>query len=92
MTAKIIDGRKIAGIIKKESEKELEILYNKYNVNPTITTIKIGSESSSDLYLKLRDKACREIGIISNHLEFPNNITKNLFFFIFYRMKIRAKL
>jgi len=76
MTAKIIDGRKIAEKIKKESSIELENLYNKYNIKANITTIKIGNDSSSDLYLKLRDKACKEIGIISNHLEFPDDVAE----------------
>ena len=76
MTLKIIDGKKIAGIIKKEASKELENLYNQYNIKPNITTIKIGNDSSSDLYLRLRDNACKEIGITSNHLEFPDDVTE----------------
>ena len=76
MTAKIIDGRKIAEIIKKEASNELEKLYTKYNIKANITTIKIGNNPSSDLYLKLRDKACKEIGILSNHLEFSDDVTE----------------
>jgi len=76
MTLKIIDGKKIAGIIKKEASKELENLYNQYKIKPNITTIKIGNDSSSDLYLRLRDNACKEIGITSNHLEFPDDVTE----------------
>ena len=76
MTLKIIDGKKIAGIIKKEASKELENLYNQYKIKPNITTIKIGNDSSSDLYLRLRDNACKEIGITSNHLEFLDDVTE----------------
>ena len=76
MTVKIIDGRKIAEIIKKEASIEFQNLYTKYNIEANITTIKIGNNPSSDLYLKLRDKACKEIGILSNHLEFSDDVTE----------------
>jgi methylenetetrahydrofolate dehydrogenase (NADP+)/methenyltetrahydrofolate cyclohydrolase len=76
MTIKIIDGKKIAKLINQESSKELKNLFKKYKIRPNITTIKIGNNLSSNLYLKLRDKACKEIGIISNHLEFKIDVTE----------------
>ena len=75
MTAKIIDGRKIAEHILKKISIEVNELKSKYNITPNIITIKIGSDPESNLYLRLRDKACSEVGIISNHLEFPQNVS-----------------
>ena len=74
MVAKIIEGKIIAEKIKNDVSKELKQLYNNYGIIPNITTIKIGNDASSNLYLKLRDRACKEIGIISNHLEFTKNV------------------
>jgi len=54
----------------------LEKLINKYNVIPKISTLKIGNDPSSNLYLKLRDKACKDVGILSNHLEFPDDVSE----------------
>jgi len=48
----------------------------KYKIVPNITTIKIGDDPTSGLYLRLRDKACEEVGINSNHLEFPENVSE----------------
>jgi methylenetetrahydrofolate dehydrogenase (NADP+)/methenyltetrahydrofolate cyclohydrolase len=76
MTAKIIDGKKIAEIIKKNLSKEIKLLKDKYNITPNFTTIKIGSDPSSDLYLKLRDRACNEVGIKSSLVEFPDTISE----------------
>jgi len=76
MTAKIIDGRKIAAELRKNISKEVEQFKSKYQTTLNITTIKIGNDPSSDLYLKLRDKACDEVGIKSNHLEFSENISE----------------
>ncbi len=75
MTAKIVNGREIAKEIRKKVYEEVTELKSKYKVVPTITTIKIGKDPSSELYLKLRDNACKEVGINSNHLEFDENIS-----------------
>ncbi len=76
MTAKIIDGRKIAKQIRKKVSEKREVLELKYNVKPNITTINIGSDPASELYMKLRDNACKEVGINSSHLEFSENISE----------------
>lgn len=77
MTAEIVNGREIAKEIRKKVYEEVTKLNSKYKVVPTITTIKIGKDPSSELYLKLRDNACKEVGINSNHLEFDENISEN---------------
>jgi methylenetetrahydrofolate dehydrogenase (NADP+) / methenyltetrahydrofolate cyclohydrolase len=76
MAEKEIDGRKIAKELKKRISKTVEELKSKYKIVPNITTIVIGDDKSSELYLKLRDKACNEVGILSNHLEFSKNISE----------------
>lgn len=77
MTAKVIDGKKIAEELRKNISKEVEILKSKYKTTPDITTVKIGNDPSSELYLRLRDKACSEVGIRSSHSEFPQNVSEN---------------
>lgn len=76
MTAKIIDGREIAKNIRTVIANEVKALTSKYNITPTITTIKISNDSESELYLKLRDKACDEVGIISDHIELPIDVSE----------------
>ncbi len=77
MTAEIINGREIAKEIRNEISKDVKKLISKYNTIPSITTVKIGKDPSSELYLKLRDNACKEVGIKSNHLEFDEKITED---------------
>jgi len=76
MTAEIIDGRKIAKKIRDEARRELKILLEESKIIPNITTIKIGSNDESELYLKLRDKACKDVGINSIHKEFPIDVAE----------------
>jgi len=76
MPAKIIDGRKIAADICKQVAEDVSKLKSKYGFVPNIFTIKIGADPESDLYLKLRDKACKEVGIVSKHLEFSKDVSE----------------
>ena len=77
MAATVINGREIAKKIRKEISKEVLSLKSKYKVTPKITTIFIGNDPGSKLYLKLRDKACNEVGITSNHLEFDETVSED---------------
>ena len=76
MSAKIIDGKKIAEYIRSDVSKEISNLKSIYKIQPNIVTVKIGNDPSSDLYLKLRDKACKEVGILSNHIEFKEDVSE----------------
>ena len=74
--SKIIDGKKIAEQIRTDVLKEILKLKSIYKIQPNIVTIKIGSDPSSDLYLKLRDNACKEVGITSSHLDFNEGVSE----------------
>ncbi len=76
MSAEIIDGRKIAEKIRKNISFEIEKLKSKYHIEPNITTIKIGNNPESDIYLKLRDAACEKVGINSNHIALSENVSE----------------
>ena len=77
MTATVINGREIAKKIRKEISQEVLSLKSKYKVTPKITTILIGNDPGSKLYLRLRDNACNEVGIISEHLEFDETVSED---------------
>jgi len=76
MSAKIIDGRKIAEYIRSNVSNEISKLISINKIQPNIVTVKISNDPSSDLYLKLRDKACKEVGILSNHIEFKEDVSE----------------
>jgi methylenetetrahydrofolate dehydrogenase (NADP+) / methenyltetrahydrofolate cyclohydrolase len=76
MSAEIVDGKKIAEKIRRNVAFEIQKLKSKYNIKPNITTIKIGSNPESDIYLKLRDTACEKVGIKSNHISLPENVSE----------------
>jgi len=77
MVTTVIDGKKIAKEIKITLAKEIQHLQKKYGTKPLLTTITIGQDPTSTMYLKLRDNACKEIGISTQHLSFDAECTEN---------------
>jgi methylenetetrahydrofolate dehydrogenase (NADP+)/methenyltetrahydrofolate cyclohydrolase len=77
MTATIVNGREIGKDVQKKISEEIVQLKTKYNSSPLIVTIIVGNDSSSKLYLKLRDNACNEVGILSRHVEFDATVSEH---------------
>ncbi len=76
MTAEIINGKKIAENIRNSVSDKIKSLEKIYGFKPNIATIKIGENEESNLYLKLRDKACEKVGIKSIHIELSDDISE----------------
>lgn len=74
MSAKIIDGKKIANEIKAELKNEVEKLRSE-GIFPHLATLLVGDNLASKIYLKNKHTACKEIGIESTNLELPENST-----------------
>jgi methylenetetrahydrofolate dehydrogenase (NADP+)/methenyltetrahydrofolate cyclohydrolase len=76
MTAEIINGRIIAKEIRENIVLDIKKLEAEYDVKPNIATVKIGTDPSSELYLKLRDRLCNEVGINSIHHVLSQDISE----------------
>jgi methylenetetrahydrofolate dehydrogenase (NADP+)/methenyltetrahydrofolate cyclohydrolase len=76
LTAKIINGTEIAQEIRKSIRQDIQRLKKKYQQEPLIATIVIGENPSSELYLKLRTAACRDVGIASRLVRFNADISE----------------
>lgn len=59
MSAKLIDGKKIADEIQRRVRKEVVDL----NLVPGLAVFLIGDDEASRTYVKLKEKACKKIGI-----------------------------
>ena len=77
MSVRIVDGRALAQTLQKKVAQEVAILRKSSGITPNIVTVKVGTDPSSDLYLKLRDKACSVVGIHSTHCELPETVSEN---------------
>mmetsp|Transcript_11898 Transcript_11898/g.21526 ORF Transcript_11898/g.21526 Transcript_11898/m.21526 type:complete len:293 (-) Transcript_11898:697-1575(-) len=70
---KIIDGKWIAADIRKEIADDVK----KLNVTPGLATVLVGNRTDSATYVRMKHKACAEVGIQSIHKELPETIAQS---------------
>lgn len=64
MTAKIIDGKKIAADIRKEAKQAADEL-KKQSIKPCLAVVLVGANPASKAYVGSKVHACEEVGIKS---------------------------
>ena len=72
----IIDGKKQAEIIRNEIKKEISDLKKKSGKTPGLTVILIGDFAPSLIYVKNKEKSAREVGIKSEIIRYPKNVSE----------------
>ena len=72
----IIDGKKEAEIIRSEIKKEISDLKKKSGKTPSLTVILIGDFAPSLIYVKNKEKSAREVGIKSEIIRYPKNVSE----------------
>ncbi|MEK7120443.1 MAG: bifunctional 5,10-methylenetetrahydrofolate dehydrogenase/5,10-methenyltetrahydrofolate cyclohydrolase [Patescibacteria group bacterium] len=66
----IIDCKKLAQEIQENIKKEIETL----NVRPGLAVLFVGEDGASKIYIKLKEKACNEVGIYFEKWEYAQDI------------------
>lgn len=72
MTASIIDGKAIAADIRKEIKEEVARLA----VKPGLATVLVGEDPASQAYVRMKHRACEEVGFHSVGITMPGNATQ----------------
>jgi methylenetetrahydrofolate dehydrogenase (NADP+)/methenyltetrahydrofolate cyclohydrolase len=75
MPAEIIDGRKIAEEIRGELRQRVERLKEK-GVTPGLIAILVGEDPASLSYLRGIAKGCEAVGIFTDTVKLPENVTQ----------------
>ena len=70
MAAQIIDGKAIAGRIREELTNEVKKLEEK-GIIPGLATVLVGEDPASQVYVGMKQKACKKIGIHSEQITLP---------------------
>jgi methylenetetrahydrofolate dehydrogenase (NADP+)/methenyltetrahydrofolate cyclohydrolase len=65
MTAKIIDGKAIADDLRKDIANGVEELLAAGGPRPGLATVLVGENPASQTYVRMKQKACAEVGIES---------------------------
>lgn len=71
MTAMVIDGKAIAAELRKEVAKGVEQLVATGTMPPGLATVLVGVNPASQTYVRMKRKACAEVGIKSFGYELP---------------------
>jgi methylenetetrahydrofolate dehydrogenase (NADP+)/methenyltetrahydrofolate cyclohydrolase len=61
----IIDGKQTAAKIKEELKIEISKIVEEGKIPPGLVTILVGDDPASSVYVKMKNKACAEIGMYS---------------------------
>ena len=75
-TAKIIDGKKIAQEMRAEMAQELAALAAR-NITPGLAVILVGDNPASQVYVRNKALACKEIGIASFEHRVPGTCSEH---------------
>jgi len=63
--ATIIDGKALAREIQKQIKEEIEGLKRRWGLVPGLGVVLVGDDPASHLYVRNKEKACKEVGIRS---------------------------
>ncbi len=77
--ALIIDGKAAAREVQKHIKEEVEGLERRWGITPGLAVVLVGNDPGSQLYVKNKEQACREVGIKSyEHFLAPTISEKEL--------------
>tara|TARA_Y100000591_G_scaffold148048_1_gene127206 strand:+ start:144 stop:986 length:843 start_codon:yes stop_codon:yes gene_type:complete len=72
----IIDGKKEAEIIRNEIKREISEIKKKSGKSPSLSVILIGDFAPSLIYVKNKEKSAKEVGINSEIIKYPKNVSE----------------
>ncbi|WP_342227230.1 bifunctional methylenetetrahydrofolate dehydrogenase/methenyltetrahydrofolate cyclohydrolase FolD [Rickettsiella endosymbiont of Rhagonycha lignosa] len=92
MTVNIIDGKAIAQQIRLELKRRLEERRKKDLITPGLAVILVGEDVASQIYVRNKRDACRDVGINSFAFDLPKSITENKLFTLIRKLNVDPKV
>jgi methylenetetrahydrofolate dehydrogenase (NADP+)/methenyltetrahydrofolate cyclohydrolase len=77
MSARIIDGKAIAAKIRAEQKQRIQRLQQQHGVRPGLAVILVGNDPASQVYVRNKVTACKDVGIRSELIELPVTSTQD---------------
>jgi methylenetetrahydrofolate dehydrogenase (NADP+)/methenyltetrahydrofolate cyclohydrolase len=75
MTAKLIDGREIAARVRSEVAEQVAELVER-GVRPGLGVVLVGEDPASQVYVRMKTRACEEAGIYARDIKPPADISQ----------------
>jgi len=73
MTARIIDGKSIAAELRRDLGPRVAALAAR-GVRPGLAVILVGDDPASRVYVRNKERACEQTGIVSRHIALPAQV------------------
>ena len=70
----IIDGKKTAAEIRQELKGQVAALTARHGRAPGLAVILVGGDPASQVYVRNKERACEDVGIISKGFRLPQDI------------------
>src|SRR5688500_3386989 len=74
--AVIIDGKAVAKEVQKQIKDEVEGLERRWGLAPGLAVVLVGDDPASHIYVRNKEKACKEVGIKSFEHLLPATISE----------------
>jgi methylenetetrahydrofolate dehydrogenase (NADP+) / methenyltetrahydrofolate cyclohydrolase len=71
MAARIIDGKAVAASVRSRVAEEVKAFESERGRTPLLSTVIVGDDPASQVYVKGKHRACEEAGMRSNHHGLP---------------------
>lgn len=75
MTADLIDGKAVAAEIRQELKSRVEALKEK-GIVPGLAVVLVGDNPASHAYVRMKNKACTDVGILGKTYQHPASLTE----------------
>lgn len=75
MGAKLIDGRAIAAGVRAEVAERVAGLVEQ-GVRPGLAVVLVGEDPASQVYVRMKTRACEEAGIMARDIDLPADISR----------------
>ncbi len=70
----VMDGKHQSSILRRDLKKEIEKISPS---SPCLLSLMIEGSSEADSYVRNKEKACNEVGIISKHISLSKHVSEN---------------
>lgn len=70
----IIDGKKTAALIRQELAEQVSALAARHGRAPGLAVILVGDNPASQVYVRNKERACADAGIVSRGIRLPEDI------------------
>lgn len=75
MTAKLIDGKKVASELKIQIREDVENWVEAGNRRPFLKVLQVGNDPASSTYIGAKTRACSQVGIDTDTTHLPDTVS-----------------